>query len=311
MPLHPALQEIVDITADAKNPPVSKMSLHELRKGPEQLMLLGGEPELVARTINHIVDTPNGKVIVRLYYPHEKAPLPAFVFFHPGGFVKGDVNYYDPVCLSLANASECLVISVNYSLAPESRFPAALEDAFAVLCWVSRSSKEIRTDGRIAVGGENAGGNLAAICTHRARDRGDPKIDAQVLIYPEVDFTFSQPSHEKFKSGYLLEENSLKWYASQYLPEGADPKDPEISPLFAPRWDGLPPGLIITAEYDPLRDEGEAYANKLRQAGGIAILHRYTGMLHGFFQMGGVVEEGRKAIEEVGGFIKTIFGIGS
>jgi len=304
MPLHPALQEIVRITNESNNPPLSQTPLAEIRKGPERLKLLAGEPPHIEKTVNHIIQTPQGKLLLRLYYPEDKKKLPLVLYFHPGGFVKGEVSSHDPVCRSLALASGCIIASVNYALAPEHPFPAATQDAKAALTWISTHKSEIEADGRIAIGGENAGGNLAAVLTHEIRREGGVELACQVLIYPQTDLTCNQTSHREFAKGYLLEKESIDWYKRQYLSLEANLKDPRISPLWAKAFDHLPPALIITAEFDPLRDEGEAYATKLKAAGTPVTLRRYDGMVHGFFQMGGVVDEGNLAIQEVGAFLK-------
>lgn len=305
MTLHPTVQEIITVTKEANNLPLSKLSLSEVRKGPMRLRPLSGEPRPLAKVMNHIIHCKEGNLLIRLYYPEEKKDLPVLLYFHPGGFVKGDIDSHDPVCRALADSSGFLVASLNYPLAPENPFPKALNAAKEALQWIHNHPKELSSDGRIAVGGEDAGGNLAAVLTHEMREI----ISYQVLIYPQTDMTCSTPSHQEFASGYLLEKESIDWYKKQYLKNGEDLTDPRISPLFSKDFSSLPPTLIVTAEYDPLRDEGEAYAEKLKGSGAFVVLKRYEGMVHGFFQMSGLLDEARLAIEEVGETLKTHFGL--
>ncbi|MCP5504543.1 MAG: alpha/beta hydrolase [Chlamydiales bacterium] len=307
--LHPTLKEILTVTKEAKNLPMSRMSLAEVRNGPMKMKPLAGEPKPMAKVMNHIIRTNEGNLLMRLYYPKDNKPLPIVLYFHPGGFVKGDVDSHDPVCRSIAAASGCLIASINYPLAPENPFPKAVIAAKEALQWISNHPKELNSDGRIAVAGENAGGNLAAILTHEMRENIHPKISFQVLIYPQTDFTFSSLSHQEYSSGYLLERDSIEWYKKQYIPKGQDPLDPRLSPLYANDFSSLPPALIITAEYDPMRDEGETYAQKLKSAGVPTELKRYKGMVHGFFQMEGILDETRLAINHVGETLKNHFSL--
>lgn len=305
--LHPTLKEMIAVTKEAKNPPISHHSLAEIRRGPLKMKPLAGEPKPLPKVMNHLIHTSEGNLLIRLYYPREDRPLPALIYFHPGSFVKGDLDSHDSVCRSLAEASGCLVIAVNYPKAPEHPYPHALRQGKEAVLWIKENAKEIHCDGRLAIGGENAGGNLAAVLSHTLR--GQVSLSCQVLIYPQTDLTFSSNAHQTYGTGYLLERESLEWYKKQYLPKNADSKDPSISPLFAKDFTSLPPTLILTAEYDPLRDEGEDYAQKLAAAGVPTIHQRYEGMVHGFFQMGGIIEEGRLAIETVGKTLKAHFSL--
>jgi len=308
--LHPTLKEILSVTNEANNLPMSRMSLAEIRNGPMKMKPLSGEPKAMAKVMNHIIRTNEGDLLMRLYYPKDNKPLPVLLYFHPGGFVKGDIDSHDPVCRSIAAASGCLVASINYPLAPENPFPKALTAAKEALQWIATHSTELNSDGRIAVAGENAGGNLAAVLTQEVRENIHPKISFQVLIYPQTDFTFSSLSQQEYSSGYLLERDSIEWYKKQYIPQDQDAMDPRISPLYAHDFSSLPPALIITAEYDPMRDEGETYAQKLKSAGVPTELKRYKGMVHGFFQMEGILDETRLAINHVGETLKTHFSLG-
>ena len=307
--LHPTLKEMIEVTREAKNLPISRLSIAEIRRGPLKMKPLAGEPKPLAKVMNHIIHTGEGNLLMRLYYPQENKPLPTVLYFHPGGFVKGDIDTHDSVCRSLAEASGCLIASINYPKAPEHPYPQAIKAAKAALLWIATHPKELNADGRLAVAGENAGGNLAAVLTQEVRELVQPHISFQVLIYPQTDLTFSTLSHQEYGSGYLLERDSLEWYKKQYLPKKTDPTSPHISPLFARDFSSLPPALILSAEYDPMRDEGEIYAQKLQSAGVPTILKRYPGMVHGFFQMGGLIDDARLAMEFVGETFKKHFNL--
>jgi acetyl esterase len=307
MSVHPTFEEMVKITKEAKNPPVQRQSLAELRRGPHLIKPLAGEPPPVPRILNHMIESGERQLILRMYYPKDKEKLPILLYFHPGCFVKGDIEAHDIVCRQITLASGCIVASVNYSLAPEHKFPAALEDGYAALDFLAKHAQDVQADGRLAIGGENAGANIAAALTHRLRDERGFELDFQVLIYPQLDLTLSHPSINKYGKGYLLEKEALEWYRSRYLPLQIHPSDPRVSPLFQPKFEGLPPALIITAAFDPLKDEGELYAEKLKRAGVPTTLTCYPGMLHGFFQMGGVIDEGQEAIRQVGDALKQVF----
>jgi len=308
MPLHPILQEIVNQTKAANLPPQSEESLQKTRGAYARLRLLAGDPPVMAKIVNRLISSSQGSIAIRLYYPIEKEIFPVLVYFHPGGFVKGDIDCHDTICRDIANLAECVVVSVNYRLAPEYKFPSPIEDGYTALKYLKEHADDLQIDkNRIAIGGENSGGNIAAVLTHFVKEKGDLHFVLQVLIYPQTDYTFQSPSHKEFAKGFLLEEESLHWYADQYIPKGVDRKTPYLSPLWATDFTFLPPALIITAEYDPLRDEAEAYADKLKQAGIKVILHRYKEVTHGFFQMGGILNIAAQAMEEVAESLKLAF----
>ena len=235
-------------------------------------------------------------------------PFPILVFFHGGGFVIGDLDSMDAPCRALANRAGCLVVSVDYRRAPEHKFPTATEDCYAAVRWVAENAASLNGDSaRIAVGGDSAGGNLAAVVALMARDRGGPPLRYQLLIYPATNHDFTTASCQENAEGYFLTTADSRWFWSQYLRDENDAANPYASPLRAEDLSGLPPALIITAEYDPLRDEGEAYAERLRQAGVAAEAKRYDGMIHGFFQMGAVIDRGKQAIEDAAQALRTAF----
>ena len=309
MVLHPTIKEILQVSKQAQNLPLSQTPLQEIRKSPMRIKRLMGAPTPIENVVNHSIKTYPDHLLLRLYYPKGDTPLPLILYFHPGGFVKGDVDTHDPIYRTIAKHSGCIVAALNYSLAPEHPFPTALSEAKTALHWIVLHQDEIGSDGRIAVGGEEVGGNLAAVLSQEIRDEGLLKLSFQLLICPQTDFTCTTLSHEKFHTGYLLERTSIDWYKEQYLGEKDSVEDPRISPLLASGFSSLPPAFILTAELDPLRDDGEAYAQKLKEAGVAVKHHRYEGMVHGFFQMGGVLDVARLAHQEVGKALQTHFQI--
>jgi len=222
-----------------------------------------------------------------------------FVNLHGGGWVIGDLETSDAACRDLCRAAGCVVVSVDYRLAPEHRFPAAVDDSYAATAWVAAHMGEIGGNGRLAIGGESAGGNLATVVCQRARDAGGPAIDFQLLLYPVTDADLERPSYQANGSGYLLEKATMRWFWDHYCPNPLDRTDPGASPLRASNLAGLPPALIVTAEFDPLRDEGEAYAAAIQAAGGSAEALRFDGLVHDFFATAQIFQASRQAFEEV------------
>ncbi|WP_207956092.1 alpha/beta hydrolase [Rubrobacter marinus] len=230
------------------------------------------------------------------------------VFFHGGSFSMGDLDLYDAPCRALASGAGSLVVAVAYRLSPENPFPAGVEDAYRATEWVVEHAGELGGDpSRVAVAGDSAGGNIAAVVALLARERGGPPLVFQALVYPNTDATLGSASWEAF-DGYVLTKEGMREAFGAYLSGGADPKDRRVSPLFAPDLEGLPPALVVTGEYDPLRDEGEAYAARLREAG-VGVRHtRYPGMIHGFFQMAGALDAGGRVVREVSAALRSAFG---
>ncbi|MEA2757031.1 MAG: acetyl esterase, partial [Aliidongia sp.] len=253
----------------------------------------------------------NGAIPLRLYRPLGAAPdtvLPTLVYYHGGGWVIGDLDTHDVVCRQLANRAGCAVIAVEYRLAPEHAFPAAVEDAFDALCWVRDQAVTLVVDAeRLAVGGDSAGGNLAAVAALIARDAGSPGLRYQLLIYPATDFIGGYESQERLAEGYLLTRANQAWFHAQYLPNRADRTDWRASPLQAPSHADLPPAYVLTAGYDPLSDEGEAYANKLEAAGITVTRRHFAGQIHGFITMGRVIDAAGVALAEAGDALKAAF----
>jgi acetyl esterase len=251
---------------------------------------------------------PDGSDIpVRVYTPHDAVGGEAgvLVWSHGGGWVIGDLETADATCRALANRSGAVVVSVDYRLAPEHPAPAALDDCIEALMWTVENGELLGVDvTKLAVGGDSAGGNLAALVCQRVRDDFGPAIEFQLLVYPATDLTMSHPSIEENGEGYFLTKDSMQWFCECYLGE-ADPKSPSISPLHAESLAGLPPALVITAEFDPLRDEGEAYAAALREAGVPTEHVRYDGQIHGFFAMRSMLDDGGHAVDRAAAALRT------
>lgn len=251
---------------------------------------------------------PAGMVGARLYVPQMVVtePLPLFVYFHGGGWVIGDLDTHDDPCRFLAAYSGAVVLAVDYRLAPEHPFPAAVEDAEAAYAWAVTNAERLGVDpSRIAVGGDSAGGNLAAAVCLMARDKAIPLPAIQLLIYPITDAAGEAPSRRTFGAGFLLTSNDMDWFERHYLPKGSDRADPRVSVLRAPDLSGLPPAYIATAGFDPLRDEGEAYAERLREAGVGVDLRRHPGLVHTFANLTAVCQSARTAMLETAEALRT------
>ena len=248
---------------------------------------------------------------VRIYTPRREgnAALPGLIFFHGGGWVLGDLDTHDHVCRYIAHNAQTIVISVDYRLAPEHKFPAALEDCVAAVQWVVESADRHAIDrDRIAVGGDSAGGNLAASSAIALRDCGGPALALQLLIYPAVNFTADNESLQDNATGYLLSRDAVEAFADLYLSDVSSRSDPRASPQLCVDHKGLPPALVQTAEFDPLRDEGRCYAETLRAAGCSVDYHCYSGMVHGFARMGGKVDTALTALDDACSSLRTAFG---
>jgi len=308
MSIDPEAQALLDMMAAFGMTSLSSMSLEEARRMMDTTGdLLGMTPEPVARVEDRAIPGSAGEVPVRIYTPQGSAPFPVLLFFHGGGFALCSVQSHDELCRAVANAAACMVVSVDHRLAPEDKFPAAHDDCYAASKWVAENAAAIGADPtRIAVGGDSAGGNLAAVMALKARDGGAPPLVYQVLIYPLTGFAFDTASYRENASGYFLTTDDVRWCMSLYLRNDADVDNPYASPLRANDLGGLPPALVITAEFDPLRDEGEAYATRLREAGVPVVCTRYDGMIHGFLSM--PFEKGRKARQEVAAGLRAAFG---
>jgi acetyl esterase len=244
---------------------------------------------------------PAGPIPLRLYRGRgaedRGRAQPALVYFHGGGWVIGDLESHDQVCRAIANAAKCIVVAVAYRLAPEHKFPAAVEDAIAATAWIAANAPRLGIDAsRIAVGGDSAGGNLSAVVALDARDRGGPPLVFQFLIYPGADMAMNRPSHFRHADQLPLKRSTMQWFVAHYLRSAEDEADWRASPLRAASFKGLPPALVITAGFDPLSDEGEAYADALSKAGVPVVLERFEGQIHGFLNMGRIIAAAGRAV---------------
>lgn len=269
------------------------------------------EPPELARVAELAIPAPHGTIPARIYVPREPRRhdglSPALVFFHGGGWVIGDLDSHDVVCRQLAIEGALIVISVDYRLAPEHKFPAAIEDAIAATTWVAANARELGIDAsRLSIGGDSAGGNLAAVVALAARDGDGPALAGQVLIYPATDFAMTHGSHSEPETSVLLMHSVIRWFRDHYLNGAADIHDWRASPARAQNLAGLPPAYVLTAGADPLRDEGGEYAGRLNQAGVPVTTKHYPGQFHGFFTMGKLLREANVAVREIGAWLKGL-----
>lgn len=262
----------------------------------------------MARVEDRTIPGPGGALPVRLYTPAGSGPFPMLVWFHGGGWVVGDVESADPTARHLAVGAGCVVVSVDYRLAPETKFPGAAEDCYAATRWAVAHAAEIHGDAeRLAVGGDSAGGNLAAAVTLMARDQRGPALAFQLLVYPVTHCNYATKSYQAYAEGHLLSRASMQWYWDMYLHTPADAQNPYAAPLVASDLSGLPPALVLTAECDPLCDEGAAYAQRLSAAGVPTTYSCYGGMIHGFFGMPAVLDKGKQAVAEASAALRQAF----
>lgn len=309
MTLDPQARTLLDFMEAQGTPRLNTLSPAEARQSVAAFAQLGGEPEPINRVENRTLPGPEAPIPVRVYTPAGDGPFPVLVFFHGGGWVICDLDTHDPVCRHLANAAQCIVVSVDYRLAPEHKFPAAVDDCYAAMTWVMNNAGSINGDPtRVAVGGDSAGGNLAAVTALMARDRGETPPVFQLLVYPATDYYLpGTPSVKENAEGYFLTRDDMAWFWNHYLRNSEDAANPYACPLRAESLAALPPALVITAEFDPLRDEGEMYAARLGESGVATTLVRFDGMIHGFFSMAGVLEQGRKAVALAAAELRSAF----
>jgi acetyl esterase len=297
---------------EAGRPPYETVSPAEARE-----LYLGGravtnpEPPELLSVAPLTIPSPAGSIPARIYTPKtlRKAGglAPALVFFHGGGWVIGDLDSHDVVCRKLAHEAELLVISVDYKLAPEHKFPAAVDDAIAATKWIAENAKQLGIDAaRLTVGGDSAGGNLAAVVALAARDGGGPQIAGQVLIYPATDFAMTHPSHREPETSVLLTHSVIKWFCNHYLRGASDIDNWKASPARATTLAGLPPAYLLTAGADPLRDEGDEYAKRLKEAGVAVTYRHFPGQFHGFFTMGKLLQQANVAASDIGAWLKAL-----
>jgi acetyl esterase len=299
--LHPQTRALLDLIEQRQVPPTHTLSVADARAlYRDRRSFTQPVPPEVAKVQELQATGPNGTVPVRLVRPlgsDDTAVLPVLVYFHGGGWVIGDLDTHDTLCRELANGAGCAVISVDYRMGPENRFPAAVNDCYAAARWVHDHAEELRLDPtRIAVGGDSAGGNLAAVTSIAARDAGDLPIAFQLLIYPATNQHRTTPSHAENGQGYLLTSDTMDYFTGHYITDKAQYDDWRASPLLREDLGSLPPALVLTAGFDPLRDEGKAYAERLTAAGNAASYVCFDREIHGFILMGKVLDEANTAV---------------
>lgn len=308
MPIDPQAQAFLAHLAAAGAPPLDQLPVDQVRAIYRQVFGSTAEPEKVDRVVDRTIPGPGGPIPIRIYTPGGSGPFPILVHFHGGGWVLGDLETYDAICRKLTNAANCAVVSVDYRLAPEHKFPAAPDDCYAAVKWVADNANTFNGDAsRLAVGGDSAGAGLSAVVAQQARDKGGPAICHQLLIYPVTEYGSGTASYRENADGYLLTRKLMAWFWDHYLQNEADGRSASASPLRARDLRGLPPALVITAEFDPLRDEGEAYATRLRDAGVAVTLTRYDGMIHGFFGLSGLLDQGQHAVRQAAAALRAAF----
>ena len=285
MPLHPEYEAMLKTLAATPGPALSDMPVPDARA--MYRMMRPAAPDLeVGKVEDRALPGPDGAIPVRIYTPKGSGPFPILINFHGGGWVIGDLETADAISREFCQRVGCIVVSVDYRLAPEHRFPAAVDDSYAATRWVADNAAALKGDAkRIAVTGESAGGNLAAVVCHMARDRNGPAIAYQLLAYPVTDADYGTASYRTNADGYLLTRAGMEWFWDTYCPNASDRKNPLATPLNAKSFAKLPPALIMTAEFDPLRDEGNAYAGKLRAAGVPVEYVAFDGLIHDFLAM--------------------------
>ncbi|HWD28205.1 MAG TPA: alpha/beta hydrolase [Rhizomicrobium sp.] len=300
MPLDPIVKGFLDQMKAAGGPKMSEAGPEAGRAQFAGLMQLAGPKDVpIGKSENRTVPTPSGGVPIRIYTPVAagRDPMPALVYYHGGGFVIGNIDTHDGLCRMLANEGGFRVIAVDYRLAPENKYPAAIDDAFAALSWVVANAPEIGVDAnRLAVGGDSAGGNLAAGVAQLAKAKGGMALSAQMLLFPVTQIGAETRSLKEFAVGYFLEKETLDWFYASYLPSGADTSDPRISPLRAKDLSNLPPAYIMLGGFDPLHDEGMEYADKLRAAGVKVTLADHTDMVHCFVYLQSILPQAHDAL---------------
>ena len=310
MPLDPLAKRFLVMMAAASPPERSRPTLSSRREALVKLMQFARVDATAVTKVDSALPGPAGDIRYRLYAPSGgRAHLPGFIFFHGGGMVAGSIDTHDSVCAGLAQTTGCRLISVGYRLAPEHKFPAAVEDAIAATAWVSAHAAALGIDARrLVVGGDSAGATLSAVVCQDAKQNAGPPILLQCLICPVLDFQETSPSRQEFAENYLIDKATLDADLADYLPDGANPADPRISPLRSIDLAGLPAAIIHTAEFDPMRDEGNAYADKL-MAAGVAVDHVcHDGMIHNFHAMGAILPQAHSVLRQIGEQVRSVVG---
>jgi acetyl esterase len=304
MPLTPEYQAMLAQLAETPAPSMTELSPGETRE-MYRMMRPVNDAIAVCSVEDRAIPGPGGDIPIRIFKPEAEGALGILVNFHGGGWVFGDLDTSDAVCRGLCNAANCIVVSVDYRLAPEHVYPAAVEDAYAATCWVADHAAELGGSGKLAVTGESAGGNLAAVVSLKARDEDGPTIAYQLLAYPVVDHDMDRPSYSENREGYLLETDLMVWFWNHYCPDTIRRNEPEASPLRADSLADLPPAMVLTAEFDPLRDEGNAYAARLAEAGVAAESICCEGLIHDFLATAELFECSKAPFDQAAAALKA------
>lgn len=324
MSLDPQMQAVLDQFAKFGTPPIEESTPENARNLPtfknaveemvaentavRSLTLLQPNPEPVEKISHLLIPRSTGDIVARVYTPKGEGLFPVLVYFHGGGWVIANLEVYESSCRALCNAAECIVVSVAYRQAPEHKYPAAVEDAHTALQWIMANARQINGDPhRVAVGGESAGGNLATVACLKARDAGERLPIAQLLIYPVTDAAMNTPSYSDNAQAKPLNASMMAWFWYHYLENEFQRSESYVSPLQTTDLSGLPPATVLTAEFDPLRDEGEAYARRLLEAGVSVFAKRYNGVTHEFFGLAGVVPKAKQAVTDAADSLKEAF----
>lgn len=306
MPVNPKIQFFLD---QMNTMPVSFERLTpEVMRNSENSALVSMQKEPVEKVEDRTISLTGRELPIRIYTPKGEAPFPALIFYHGGGWVLGSIESHDAICRELANMASCIVISVEYRLAPEHKFPSAVDDAYESLEWVASHADELGIDAsKMAVGGDSAGGNLATVACLISKERSGPKVVHQFLLYPSTGPAADYPSMTENAEGYLLTKDMMSWFQKHYIENPEDQTNPYLSPILSENLEDLPPATILTAQFDPLRDVGIAYAEKLKEHG-VAVYHRnYDDLIHGFANFTSFVPEAREAVAEGAEQLKKAF----
>ena len=306
MSLLPAFRAIIDVAA-AQPVALWDMPIADARRSAEAgaIFLAGGESESVGSVRDRTIPGPAGPMPVRVYQPEGYGPHGVLVYFHGGGYVICSLDTHDALCRQLCNRGHCVVVSVAYRLAPEHPFPAGIDDAIAATQWVQDNAAEVNGDrARVAVGGDSAGANFAAVGALANRDDRRPRLALQMLLYPGTDRRGGYPSLAENGQGYLLSAEMRQWFGQCYIPAGTDITDWRLSPMCAPTLASVAPAVVVTAEFDPLRDEGDAYAARLAEAGALVEHRQVPGVMHGFLQYSGLVPEAKAELDTIGALLR-------
>jgi acetyl esterase len=303
-PIHPKTQELIELFLSSGAPPIAEGTVEQGRETISHIPeLLGPGPE-VGSVRDVEISTADRAIPARIYQP-EEAPIATILYLHGGGWVVGTLESYDPMARMLTKESGCKLVVVDYRLAPEHPFPAAVDDAYAALEWVAAHE----TEGALLIAGDSAGGNLAAVCAIRARDRGGPDLALQILIYPVTDHDFATRSYIEHGDNPLLSSADMRWFWDHYVPSAGDRADPDASPLRTDDLSGLPPAYVVVSEHDVLRDEIAAYAGRLEDAGVLVTVRHHDDQTHGFAMMVNFLPEADEAIRDVASVIRESVGV--